>query len=382
MSTNTPFFEVLGVPAHADTRAVRRAYAALLKRVDPAADPGAFARLREAYEAAMAYGAVQGSIDTTPPVVATVPVETDASPNLPAQPASQVSPEDDLAHTLRLAEGFAVAAQRVPPDQVRALLAATIGDLRLGYIDAPGRFEERMIDLLMSGTVERRDVQFTALAEELHWNEIGRLAPLGSRGRWVEAVLAQEVAWRQVLLKKRAPILELLREAETRLGGDLIPLWPRVRGALEEFPDYLRLILRDARAAEWSARYDALDAARSAAMPDIDAPRSHRPKAVPTARPFVGVGLVLFVVFHGARMLLDQNVSPGPSHVDAAPAPTVHAYVPPHRASHRLTEEDASCQWLLNRFGRYSIDARPGPPAGSEQEEALKLCRQRVTRAR
>lgn len=48
-------FAQLGLPVDADERAVRRAYARLLKDIDQLAQPQEFIALRSAYERAMAY---------------------------------------------------------------------------------------------------------------------------------------------------------------------------------------------------------------------------------------------------------------------------------------------------------------------------------------
>ena len=59
------FLELLELPPHADERAVRRAYAMRVKAIDPAADPVAFAHLREAYEAARAWVADEDHDDAS-----------------------------------------------------------------------------------------------------------------------------------------------------------------------------------------------------------------------------------------------------------------------------------------------------------------------------
>ena len=388
--SHTNFLAVLGVTTDADARAIKQAYAALLKRVDQAADPAGFARLREAYEQALAFVAGKTNsapVVATPTPAATPTIATEAaaavaeSRTTPTPAAEEPPPADDLAHTLRLAEGFALAAQRATSEQVRPMLDKAIAGLRRGYLDAAGRFEERVIDMLMAGAVGNRPAIFTALREAFHWEELGRLAALGTRGRWIEAVMTQEDAWHQVLLKKRAPILNTLREADAPLTEDLMRSWPRVRGALDEFPQYLSLYLHPARKAEWRQRYEAFDAARAAAMPDIDAPRSHQPRRETPKKPFVGFGLAIFVLLQVGRFLGDNHVAP---QVSAPPAPVARVSQPYPTQGNRVTVTQSpytsECEWVLKRYG--TTPTFYSPPSGSEQETLLKTCREQWAKRR
>lgn len=345
--SDTTFFDVLGVPDHADARAIKRAYAALLKRIDPATDPEGFAHLRQAYEAALDYCATTADSEAIVHVASeAAPLETSeagaeastetlaatTTPERPAPPAP--SPNDDLAHTLRLADAFAATAQRTPPEQIRPLLAQAISDLRLGYIDAPGRFEERVIDILASGAVSNRPGIFAALTEDFHWNELGHLAPLAARGEWIEAVMGQELAWRQIDLKRRSAILGLLRQAEESLTEDLVRAWPRVREAVDEFPEFLSLYLRPQRSTEWRRRYEAFQAATAPVAEDFSAPRNLRPQRETSAKPFAGMGVVLVVIIAVGRIIGENHVVPHASEASPPPAEVTQ----PHTADDRAME--------------------------------------------
>jgi hypothetical protein len=304
MST-TDFLDVLGVPEHADARAIKRAYAALLKRIDPAADPDGFARLRRSYEQALDHAsklpekAAQQDDDqaeTRSGDVRPIVIDERATDE---HPPVDVAPPDPLTHTLQLADAFAVAAQRTPVGELAGLLARTVSGLRLGYIDAPGRFEERVIDLLMEARIGHRVAIFTALGHAFHWNEIGHLAPLGARGAWIERVVAQELAWREVQARARQSIVDRLDQAEASrtIPMALVREWPRVATALAEFPDYLALHLAIEKQTAWREAFEALD---REPVPQSPSQFHRRDRDVSGA--VGGVGTVAVVLFVLARM--------------------------------------------------------------------------------
>lgn len=111
------FLELLSLPPHADERAVRRAYATRVKLIDPATDPAAFARLREAYEAARAWAAdeehgVEQEAAAAPPPALSEPVPSVDAPSADSTvpPYAAVNPQEQAVRlvdrmTARIASG-------------------------------------------------------------------------------------------------------------------------------------------------------------------------------------------------------------------------------------------------------------------------------------
>ena len=77
-------FSTLGISPTTDQKAIRRAYAALLKRTDQAGDPEGFAALREAYERARAWAEWQREQDDDAPEPGHSPMETETAAAPPA----------------------------------------------------------------------------------------------------------------------------------------------------------------------------------------------------------------------------------------------------------------------------------------------------------
>lgn len=293
MSAPLWHFDVLGLPAHADEVAVRRAYALALRRIDQQTEPEAFERLRQAYEAARAWceqasdatsrheparadsspivadGASEASVVKAPTLDASVeeahvegvsvleaPSETtpDEMPIADAVPAVPTVPAD---YTVGLAWRFAADVGARRAETIPAMLDGILAELRTQYIDAPGQFEEHLIDLIGHQRIGHRPEVFAAAEARFHWSEVGHLAALGQRGQWIELVLAQREAWLALAPDRRQDWVDLFVRAEARLDTSLLPRWPEVAKLHERFPAWISLHVSDETLQAWKDAFDA-----------------------------------------------------------------------------------------------------------------------------
>lgn len=254
--------EALGLPAHADLVAVRRAYAAALRGIDPATDPAGFARLREAYEAArmwceQADTAVATEVEQAPPDSgsSSSPAGQEAEAGTP--PPEQEATRPHVDPTVTLAWRFAADVGARRAEAIPELLEEALVELRTQYIDAPGRFEEYLIDLLGLQRIGHRAAVFAAAEEQFHWREVGHLSALGQRGQWIELVLAQREDWLTLAEDRRQAWLELFARAEARLDSSLLRHWPEMLKLQERFPAWLSLHVSGETLQAWQAAFDA-----------------------------------------------------------------------------------------------------------------------------
>jgi len=272
------FLELLSLPPHADERAVRRAYATRVKLIDPATDPAAFARLREAYEAARAWTAdeeqgVDHDQAAAPPPALTEPVPSVDTPSVDtpsadatAQPYTAVNPQEQA---VRLVDRMAARIASGEAADIRGELEACTAELRLQYIDAPGIFEDVFIDRLARGLFEKRAYVFALAMAHFHWQEIGHLAALGAKGMWIEAVESQRMAWNSLpplLRANRLSLIETADAAKDNLSTAIVRRWFEVRDDFQRFPAYLGLYLALPRQYAWATAYNALPATERQAL--------------------------------------------------------------------------------------------------------------------
>ncbi|HEY4293724.1 hypothetical protein [Luteibacter sp.] len=248
--------EALGLPPHADLVAVRRAYAATLRRVDPVVDPAAFARLREAYEAARAWCERAGTAEAAEAAEAADDADADAKHEDPTETTTKAAvPHVDPTVTLAWRFAADVGARR--PETIPQLLGDALVELRTQYIDAPGRFEEYVIDLLGLQRIGHRPDVFAATEEQFHWREVGHLAALGQRGQWIELVLAQREDWLALPEDRRRAWVGLFAQAEAGLDSSLLGRWPEMRMLNERFPAWVSLHVSADTLQAWQAAFNA-----------------------------------------------------------------------------------------------------------------------------
>jgi len=244
--------EVLGLPAHADLAAVRRAYATALRRIDPATDPVGFAHLRKAYEAARAW-----CEQTTAPAGSPAPEREPSATESASPPQEEEARPPYIDPTVTLAWRFAADVGARRAEAVSQLLGEALVELRTQYIDAPGRFEEYLIDLLGLQRIGHRAAVFAAAEEQFHWREVGHLSSLGQRGQWIELVLAQREDWLALPEDRRRAWIEMFAQAEFGLDSSLARRWPEMKRLNERFPAWLSLHVSADTLQAWQAAFDA-----------------------------------------------------------------------------------------------------------------------------
>ncbi|WP_429198209.1 hypothetical protein [Luteibacter sp. W1I16] len=239
---------------------MRRAYAVAVRKVDPATDPDAFQRLRQAYEAARAWCE---QMDTTVATSGETPVDGSAltAGGAADKPSPDESPSLPVDYTVTLAWRFAADVGAHRAESIPRMLDDILAELRTQYIDAPGQFEEHLIDLVGLQRIAHRAEVFAAAETRFHWNEVGHLAALRQRGQWVGVVLSQREAWLTLPADRRRTWLELFAQAEARLDSAVLRYWPEIAKLNERFPAWLGLHLAGETLQAWRAGFDAQAAA-------------------------------------------------------------------------------------------------------------------------
>ena len=387
-------FEALGLPEHADLVAVRRAYATTLRRIDPAADPEAFARLRQAYEAARRIcesaetveAKATADVHAAPAEAAQEPPAEASHPDTKAEPDAAAPPGEAAEHpvtepeveapappeeqappprvdpTITMAWRFAADVGARRPEAIPHLLGEVLAELRTQYIDAPGVFEEYLIDLIGMQRIGHRAAVFATAEQQFHWHEVGRLASLGQRGQWIETVMAQREVWSSLAEDRRREWLALFERAEAHMDTSLVRHWPEIRKLHERFPVWLSLHVSGETLHAWRTAYEALPTSQRDMFEKMAQPEhAYLPAHLAAAqqkensrRTYRKVAFVVFAIFVGLGQLSSWLRSSGAFTASQAP-------------SRSASESPRECVEL------YAALDRPDAFAGKSDDEVDEL---------
>lgn len=296
-SPTPPFLLALGLDDSADERAIRKAYAQRLKRIDQATEAQAFQDLREAYEVALRWAAWRrqqvaeaalaeeaegraGDAGCEPdvgpeavPAAAPPPSAPDTlvltvAEDPPAEPL-QAAPEAEAPPTAEaLAEGVfqAFAARR---DQVfdseesaREALDAALADDRLVNLEVRAILEWRIARELVEGWQPGHEFLFGPACQVFHWEQERRR--LGIYGRVGEAI--DNAIEEKLLFFRQEPaefnlhrsLVQRLRRDEVPPAKELMEAMPRLQVMAQRFPHWLRIVTSQAHYARWVEAYEAI----------------------------------------------------------------------------------------------------------------------------
>lgn len=249
----------LGLEPGADERAVKRAYARELKKIDQEAEPERFQALRADYEAALQWARQGGPVDA---FVSAVPEADESSVVEVADEAPELAAAGDIVESMPQAQGagdlpddsgeeeepaarehpawrlpvagadLPLDVDAVPPqmlaaavldefmpavrdkadkDDLRERLRNCLSDPRLASLDAQQDFELQVLTRLADGWRPGYHLLYSVGRDVFDWRDSRRLRALGEPGRFMDEALREAAAFNQQNDNTRVFFLGMIR---------------------------------------------------------------------------------------------------------------------------------------------------------------------------
>jgi len=328
------FLQRLGLDTTADERAIRRAYARELKKIDQENDPDGFQSLRSAYDAALLWGR------QTNPAVPSSPERRDshgadvsrgagtvasfAPPNVavpklwrdsPLEPSAAPAQRDDASDIADKAyAGFmetftaAMADPQAIPDYApwQAAIEDLLASEALVSIAAHDIFERKVAHLLTQGWRRGHEALFVAASNVFRWNEDRRhLQRFGNVGFILDRALQERALFDCQQPKDRAlqrTLIVRLRSSAEPTAKELRSSFAILENVVRNFPTWMGIITDVDQLSRWRALHAALPL-RKQAKPISVKPATRA--SAKTGSSGYGWAAVLFLIFlaNAARLV-------------------------------------------------------------------------------
>lgn len=330
MHVQPTFLTFLGVPFDADERAIRRAYARLLKQIDQASEADKFQQLREAYEAALAWVG-----DESDGISSRVPFHGPAAVPGRLKPG-ELSPRDAAETALRdlLAEvdAYRRFGSRAMEDLVDALNAALESDA-LVSLDARELFEAQLANRLAQGWQPGHEMLFpTARLVLGWWEDPARLRGLGAVAAFLERAIEQEAASERRSfddLVMQRDVLAQLRQADLPEEQFMRAAFPYFEELAYHMPQWLAVVAPREQVQRWREHYtNVLGCEPGSSFVRTNAPVVPFDLWKRITMPLIVLGLAL-VMFVSATVRNNGDVDVAGVNRQMAKAAAAAAYPPP-----------------------------------------------------
>ncbi len=284
----TAFFAILGIAPTTDQKAIRRAYAVALKKIDQAVDPDAFSALRAAYESARAWAEASAespqasawhtdasaTFHNEPPRSFGDAVAQDeraeqahgkSAPDLSETPNSPPDEpaQEDAGHALpdeepdQQAEGIAYWTQALmagPDEQLADMLESAMRDERLSRLEARERLSISLAQALRAHP-DKQLALFNIAVRYFEWAGVSEPFPEDpTLSQWLLRVSDQQEIYSRLPATTRDELdAVLLMAQQGRLPSRLRAVfhWKRLEKLYGLVPDLTILDLGSARIEEW-----------------------------------------------------------------------------------------------------------------------------------